>query len=135
MPREENWGSDSVSTISTSPTSPQPSLTCTERNIKHWDMIVFSINDPALAKKLNLTTNTELDIKVLDDPLKVAVVKQKALDFLRVPIATKAAIKIVDVDYAIICGTSSPTTQPSTLGPVLGHNATTGTTNATSAKS
>jgi YVTN family beta-propeller protein len=99
-----NWTPDTVSVVSTSP-SPQTSPICSERDVQHWDKIVFSIVDPVLAKKLNFTLNSELDVKVLDDPHKVADIKQKVLDFLHVPNASKTAIKIVDVGYAISCGT------------------------------
>lgn len=126
-----HWGSNSVSVISTSPTSPQPSLICPESNIQHWDKIEFSIVSPALAQSLNLTANTELDIKVLDDPHKVADLKQKVLNFLLVPNAPKSAIKIIDVEYGIICGTSLSSNQPSMIGTLPRQNASIGTINAT----
>ena len=61
------------------------------------------INDPEVAKKANVTAKTELDIKVLDDPHKVADLKQKVLDFLNLPPSDRRAIQILDVNYAIIC--------------------------------
>jgi hypothetical protein len=64
------------------------------------------ITSPDIARRINLTANTEFDIKVLDDPHKVSDVKQKVLDFLRIPTAPKAALRIVGVDYAIICTTA-----------------------------
>ncbi|MGB8032264.1 MAG: hypothetical protein WCF03_00375 [Nitrososphaeraceae archaeon] len=64
------------------------------------------ITSPDIARRVNLTANTELDIKVLDDPHKVSDVKQKVLDFLMIPTAPKAALRIVGVDYAIICTTA-----------------------------
>jgi hypothetical protein len=76
--------------------------------VKHWDKIVFDITDPNIAKKLNLTANTELDIKVLDDLKKVADIKQKVLDFLKVPNENKSSIQILDVEYAVICEMSAP---------------------------
>jgi YVTN family beta-propeller protein len=103
-----NWGSDDVSVISTDRPTPQSSSICSEDNVKHWDKIVFDITDPNIAKKLNLTANTELDIKVLDDPKKVADIKQKVLDFLKVPNENKSSIQILDVEYAVICEMSAP---------------------------
>jgi hypothetical protein len=85
-----------------------PAAVCPATNVHHWDKIVFSITS-ALAKRVNLTANTELDIKVLDDPTKVADIKQKVLNFLHVPNipAFRNSTKIIDVDYAIICATNS----------------------------
>jgi hypothetical protein len=85
----------------------QPGV-CSQNNVQHWDKIIFAIIDPDLAKKVNLTANTELDIKVLDDPHKVADIKQKVIDFLNVPNAPKKAIQILDVEYAIICASQIP---------------------------
>ena len=76
---------------------------CPDKNVQHWDKIVFMINDPEVAKKANVTAKTELDIKVLDDPHKVADLKQKVLDFLNLPPSDRRAIQILDVNYAIIC--------------------------------
>ena len=55
-----------------------PHITCT-----HSDKIVFFIKSPILAGDLHLVPETEYDIKVLDDPHKVADIKQKVLDFLK----------------------------------------------------
>ena len=127
-----HWGSDSVSVISTSPTLPQqPSVACPESNIQHWDKIEFSIVSTTLAQRLNLSANSELDIKVLDDPHKVADLKQKVLNFLLVPNAPKSAIKIIDVEYAIICGTSLPSNPPGVFGSLPTQNTLIGTINAT----
>ena len=57
----------------------------------------------AWSQKLNLTANPQLDIKVQDDPNNVSDVKQKVLDFLKVPYAPKDAIQIMNVNYSIIC--------------------------------
>src|ERR671921_514419 len=51
---------------------------------QHWDKIVFKIANVQLAQSLKLPPNTELDIKVLDDPTKVSDIKQKILEFLKV---------------------------------------------------
>ena len=76
---------------------------CPDKNVQHWDKIIFMINDSQVAKKANVTAKTELDIKVLDDPHKVADLKQKVLDFLNLPSSDRPAIQILNVDYAIIC--------------------------------
>jgi hypothetical protein len=107
------------------------STTCPESNIQHWDKFVYRIVSPALAQSLNLTANTELDIKVLDDPHRVVDLKEKVLNILLVLNAPKSAIKIIDVEYAIICGTSLSSNQPSMNGTPLGQNASIGTINAT----
>jgi hypothetical protein len=49
--------------------------------VQHWDKIVFKINSTELAKRVNLTAGTELDIKVLDNPKEVADIKKKNLTF------------------------------------------------------
>ena len=78
---------------------------CPSKNVQHWDKIVFFIRSPDLSKRVRLPMNTELDIKVLDDPLKVADLKQKVLSFLKVPTEPRTSIQILDVRYAIICAT------------------------------
>ena len=57
------------------------------------------------------SSKKHLDIKVLDDPHKVSDIKQKVLDFLKIPGTPKAALRIVGVDYAIICTASDTSTQ------------------------
>jgi hypothetical protein len=54
----------------------------------------------SLAKSVNLTANTELDIKVLDEPTKVADIKQKVLSFLHMPNVPvlRNTTKIIDVE-------------------------------------
>jgi hypothetical protein len=94
--------------ITTKPELNVPTSVCSEGDVQHWDKIVFMITDPVLASKVNVTVNTELDIKVLDDPQKVADLKQKVLNFLETPNGNKSVIKIIDVEYAIICATLPP---------------------------
>ncbi len=92
--------------------TPPPPI-CPDENIQHWDKIAFSINNPRLAGSLRLTANTPLDIKVLDDPLTVADIKQKVLTFLKAPDnpQNRRAISIIDIEYAIICAKApSPST-------------------------
>jgi hypothetical protein len=88
---------------------------CSPDNVQHWDKIVFKINSTELAKRVNLTAGTELDIKVLDNPKEVADIKKKVLDFLGVPNAKRETIQIIDVEYAIICA-KLPAIHPPTTG-------------------
>jgi hypothetical protein len=60
-----------------------------------------------------------------------ADLKQKVLNFLLVPNAPKSTIKIIDVKYAIICGTSLSSNQPSMIGTLPRQNASIGNINAT----
>ncbi|MGA9845118.1 MAG: hypothetical protein WBQ25_22665 [Nitrososphaeraceae archaeon] len=76
---------------------------CPSSHVQHWDNIVFFIKSPNLAGRLHLVTETELGIKVLDDPHKVADIKQKVLDFLNVPTEPRDSIHILEVGYAVIC--------------------------------
>lgn len=103
-----NSQSNEVSVISTDRPVSEPSSICSEENIQHWDKIIFNVTDPAIARELNVSANTELDIKVLDDPSEVADIKQKVLDFLKAPNENKSSIKIIDVEYAIVCATDRP---------------------------
>lgn len=96
-----------------------PSGICPNENVQHWDKIVFSIKNRNLAEKINLTADTELDIKVLDDPTKVADIKQKVLDFLKVPDAPRKSVVILDVEYAISCAASSSSVPPNKLTPEM----------------
>ena len=76
---------------------------CPASHVQHWDKIVFFIKSPNLAGNLHLVPETEYDIKVLDDPHKVADIKQKVLDFLNVPNEPRDSIHILEVGYAMIC--------------------------------
>jgi hypothetical protein len=95
-----------------------------EGTVEHWDKIVFSISYPtALSSTVpgtNFTNtpipfNTELDIKVLDDPDTVADLREKVISFvcgekLKNQCNTEGKrnlrrfIRIISVEYAIICG-------------------------------
>ncbi len=87
---------------------------CPTKDAQHWDKIIFLIVNPDLAKRTNLPTNSELDIKVLDDPHKVADIKQKVLDFLNVPNEPRSSIQIFNVEYSIICNTFNSNSETST---------------------
>jgi hypothetical protein len=84
-------------------TSPSSTSICPAENVQHWDKIIFSIKSPALAQRLKIPADTELDIKVLDNPTKVADLKQKVFNFLKVTNESRSSIEIIDVRYAIIC--------------------------------
>lgn len=115
-----NSNDDTVSVIDVNlPSSAQLALKsnstiCPQYFVQHWDKITFKINDPKLAESLNLDADTELDIRVQDEPSAVTDIKSKVLDFLGVPNATRNSTTIVDVDYAIICALSArePTGPP-----------------------
>ena len=84
----------------------------------HADKIIFMLTDaqelvalqqadqPALD---NVPRNTELDIKVLDDPRTIADLKGKVLSFIRAAdgAVARSKVKIIDVDYAMVCPTAA----------------------------
>jgi YVTN family beta-propeller protein len=84
---------------------------CLADNIQHWYKIAFMITSPDLAQRVNLPANTELDIKVLNDTSKAVDIKQKVLEFLKVPNEPKDTIQILGISYDIICA-SLPIIQP-----------------------
>lgn len=78
----------------------------------HADKIIFALSgglpavDPDDQPALNaVPRDTELDIKVLDNPRTVADLKGKVLSFLGAvdSAATRQSVKIIDVDYAMVC--------------------------------
>jgi len=85
--------------------------------VRHFDKIIFMITNrlvaantadqPALDK---IPLNTELDIKVKDNPRTVADLKGKVLTFLGAAdsslptgVDNRLNIRIIDVEYAVIC--------------------------------
>jgi YVTN family beta-propeller protein len=88
-----NSGSDTVSVIDTrTTTTTQASLqeqirntVCPEDYIQHWDKIVFTVNSSELTQSLNLTINTELDIRIKDDPKMLQISNKKFWTFLARP--------------------------------------------------
>jgi hypothetical protein len=82
--------------------------------VLHFDKIIFMVGNgqlipanPADFNQLNAVPRlTELDIKVNDNPRTVADLKSKVLTFLGAATTptNKALIRIVDVEYAVICG-------------------------------
>ena len=82
--------------------------------VLHFDKIIFMVGQgqliPVVPADFNLLNAvprlTELDIKVKDDPKTVADLKGKVLTFLgaATTAANRALIRIVDVEYAVICG-------------------------------
>jgi len=103
-----NIDSNTTSVIQIDKPSTTPQAVCPEENVQHWDKIVFMVTSSILAHEAHVSPNTELDIKVLDNPKEVADLKQKVLNFLGVPDGSKFALRIIDVDYAIICTTKGP---------------------------
>ena len=91
-----------------------PASPTTALPVLHFDKIIFMVGQgtltpaiPADFNQLNAVRRlTELDIKVKDDPRTVADLKGKVLTFLgALPnAANRALIRIVDVEYAVICG-------------------------------
>jgi len=113
-----NTDSKTVSVIQIDkPTTTTPQAVCPEENVKHWDKIVFMVTSPVLAKKAHVSANTELDIKVLDNPKEVADLKQKVLNFLGVPNENKTSLRIIDVEYAIVCSGLKPSGNLLVLSP------------------
>ena len=82
--------------------------------VLHFDKIIFIVGQGALTPAIPADFNqlnavrrlTELDIKVKDDPRTVADLKSKVLTFLgaATTATNRALIRIVDVEYAVICG-------------------------------
>jgi hypothetical protein len=82
----------------------------------HADKIIFALAgalpaaDPDDQAALNaVPRDTELDIKVLDNPRTVADLKGKVLSFLGAVdnAATRQNVKIIDVEYAMVCPTTA----------------------------
>jgi hypothetical protein len=82
--------------------------------IYHFDKIIFQIAPGNLAAAIAADTaalnaiprNTELDIKVLDDPNTVAELKGKVLTFLGAvnSAANRLLVRIISVQYAsVVC--------------------------------
>jgi hypothetical protein len=81
-------------------------------NAVHADKIIFRLTgflparDDADQVQLNqVPRNTELDIKVLDNPRSVADLRGKVLTFLGAADTPDARlnVNIIDVDYAMVC--------------------------------
>ena len=111
VPDTEVKGVPAITTCPTSVTGqPIP-------DIYHSDKIVFVITGQLQAAlstdqvKLDaLARNTEMDIKVQDDPTQVADIKKKVLTFLGAAItsANAQALRIISVEYAIAVCPKSP---------------------------
>lgn len=88
-----------------SQTSENEVRVCNDQSTTHWDKIIFKIIDQKIAKKIQQPFDSELDIKVLDNPKKVADLKKKILDFVGLSATpeNRKAIEIIDVNYAILC--------------------------------
>jgi hypothetical protein len=86
---------------------------------QHADKIIFMLtDDQALVALLQadqaaldaVPRNTELDIKVLDDPRTIADLRGKVLSFIGAAdgAVARTKVKIIDVDYAMVCPTRLP---------------------------
>ena len=94
------------------PPAPIPPPAC-----RHWDKIVFKITDVKLAEQFRLVPNDPYDIKVLDNPKKVADLKGKVLAFLygprtAYPLNDRTKVEITDVEYALDCSLVGLLTPP-----------------------
>jgi hypothetical protein len=85
-------------------------------NAAHADKIIFQLSgalpaaDPDDQAALNaVPRDTELDIKVRDNPTTVADLKGKVLTFLGAVdnAATRQNVKIINVVYAMVCPTTA----------------------------
>ena len=85
--------------------SPTETSTCTQESTQHWDKIIFEIKNKKIAEQVQQPKDTELDIKVMDDPNEVADLKKKILDFLGLPMNSenRKGIKILNVEFSILC--------------------------------
>lgn len=79
--------------------------------VLHFDKIIFTVTGQLVAAETadqanldKIPRNTELDIKVIDNPRTVADLKGKVLSFLGAVSNTDfyPAIKIINVEYAVI---------------------------------
>jgi len=112
-------GSITGPTISAITTSLSSASVCSPENIQHWDKITFlgtlQIQNSMgqLPTVIDSTGAFIYDIKVLDDPTKVADLNQKVVDFLN-PLGygktmqtpgdlTPMDVFVVEVDYSIVC--------------------------------
>jgi hypothetical protein len=82
----------------------------------HADKIVFTLTGALVAQQQAdqaaldaVPRDTELDIKVLDDPRTVADLKGKVLTFLRADdtAVARSTVKINQVLYAMVCPTAA----------------------------
>ena len=88
------------------------SAACLPENVKHWDKIVFkSKKDFFNAAGAVIDKKSIMDIKVLDDPNLIEFPMKKAADKLNsanwltlngLPF-TQNDLKLVDIEYAIVC--------------------------------
>lgn len=81
-------------------------------NVVHADKIIFMLGgalqavNPADQVALDkIPRNSELDIKVLDDPTTIADLRGKVLSFIGAVdnLNARTQVKIIDVDYSMVC--------------------------------
>lgn len=95
-----------------------PATTTAQPAIYHFDKVIFMLGTGNLvpllaadAAQLNaIPRNTELDIKILDDPKTVAELKGKVLSFLGAAnvVANRDLLRITDVEYAAVVCPKAP---------------------------
>jgi YVTN family beta-propeller protein len=97
-----NFGSNTVFVIDIGSNA---QTICPKESIQHWDKIVFKITSLDVAGNVNLPVDSELDIKVLDNPNVIIDIKKKILDFIHIPDTPEArgALLIISVDHSIVC--------------------------------
>ena len=99
-------------TISNNPSAPIPTI-CPEQFVQHGDKIVFTVSQSVSDNDgFDLYPGRTYDIKVLDDPAKVADLNSKVVQFAENNGVTPGTfspddVTIVDVGYAIVCSESS----------------------------
>ncbi len=113
----EVTGSITGPTISALTSSITSAPACPQANIQHWDKITFfgfvqiTSFEGEQPSVINSGGNFLYDIKVLDDPIKVADLNQKVVDFLN-PLGYGVTepgdlitidVFVVEVDYSIVC--------------------------------
>ncbi len=78
---------------------------CPSENIQHWEKIDFIVISPDVAKKFNVSADTELNIKVVSDTNSIEDIKQKVINFSKVNAteSDNASIQILGTNYAVIC--------------------------------
>src|SRR5215210_6161247 len=78
---------------------------CPKENVQHWDKIVFKVTSNDIASSANLPIDSELDVKIVDNPKEVADIKKKVLDFIHIADTPEArrAIEIISINHSIIC--------------------------------
>jgi hypothetical protein len=121
-----NTNVEAQSSPNINPNRPLFPTFCPPNLVQHWDKIHFNLTftpprDPNDPNPPTPVTFNDLDIKVRDDPTKVADLKAKVIKFLTtapppvidppvaggilIPTGSTVEVEILDVEYAIVCAT------------------------------